>query len=162
MTLSIWLGSLLLVCFQINYSITTASYFAAGLSMLMLLVGILFLANMAQTGRPSYEEILIKAKNNQLSAPDDPSVKFAGQYRLFINVTIGCQNVAFVNFPNCHEVGLFLFCYEHSELLVWHKRSQMSLLFGLIHFKFLIIDILFIVLFLSFLWFLQINMQPCT
>ena len=86
--------------------------------MLMLLVGILFLANMAQTGRTPYEEILIKAKNNQLSAPDDPSVKFAGQYRLFINVTIGCQNVAFVNFPNCHIFGLFLFCYEHSELLV--------------------------------------------
>ena len=48
--------------------------------MLMLLVGILFLANMAQTGRTPYEEILIKAKNNQLTAPDDPSVKFAGQY----------------------------------------------------------------------------------
>ena len=48
--------------------------------MLMLLVGILFLANMAQTGRSSYEEILIKAKNNELSAPDDPSVKSAGEY----------------------------------------------------------------------------------
>ena len=53
--------------------------------MLMLLVGILFLSNMAHTGRPSYEEILIKAKNDQLPAPDDSSVKFAGQYRLFIN-----------------------------------------------------------------------------
>ena len=73
------LGSLL-VCFQINYCMTTASYFAAGLSMLTVLVGILFLANMAQTGRSSYEEILIKAKNNELSGPDDPSVKSAGEY----------------------------------------------------------------------------------
>ena len=112
--------------------------------MLMLLVGILFLANMAQTGRTSYEEILIKAKNNQLTAPDDPSVKFAGQYSLFINVTIGCQNVALVNLPNCHVFGLFLFCYEHSGLLVWHKRSQTSLLLGFIHCKFLSTDILFI------------------
>ena len=54
--------------------------------MLMLLaVGILFLSNMAHTGRPSYEEILIKAKNDQLPAPDDSSVKLAGQYKLFIN-----------------------------------------------------------------------------
>ena len=86
--------------------------------MLTLLVGSLILANMAQTGRTPYEEILIKAKNNQLTAPDDPSVKFAGQYSLFINVTIGCQNVALVNLPNCHDFGLFLFCYEHSGLLV--------------------------------------------
>ena len=58
--------------------------------MLMLLaVGILFLSNMAHTGRPSYEEILIKAKNDQLPAPDDSSVKFAGQYRLFINSQLG-------------------------------------------------------------------------
>ena len=59
--------------------------------MLMLLVGILFLSNMAQTGRPSYEEILIKAKNDQLTSPDDPSVKFAGQYRLFINSQLGAR-----------------------------------------------------------------------
>ena len=59
--------------------------------MLMLLVGILFLSNMAHTGRPSYEEILIKAKNDQLPAPDEPSVKFAGQYRLFINSQLGAR-----------------------------------------------------------------------
>ena len=59
--------------------------------MLMLLVGILFLSNMAQTGRPSYEEILIKAKNDQLTSPDEPSVKFAGQYRLFINSPLGVR-----------------------------------------------------------------------
>ena len=54
--------------------------------MLMLLaVGILFLSNMAHTGRPSYEEILIKAKNDQLPAPDDSGVKLAGQYKLFID-----------------------------------------------------------------------------
>ena len=64
--------------------------------MLMLLVGILFLANMAQTGRPSYEEILIKAKNNELSAPDDPSVKSAGEYSFIYK----CHNwVSECSFP---------------------------------------------------------------
>ena len=48
--------------------------------MLTLLVGSLILANMAQTGRTPYEEILIKAKNNELSSPDDPSVKSAGEF----------------------------------------------------------------------------------
>ena len=72
-----FLGSLL-VCFQISHCMSTDSY--SGLSMLTALVGILFLANMAQTGRSSYEEILIKAKNNELSTPDDPSVKSAGEY----------------------------------------------------------------------------------
>ena len=53
--------------------------------MLMLLaVGIRFLSNMAFTGRPSYEEILMKAKNGQLPAPDDSGVNLAGQYKLFI------------------------------------------------------------------------------
>jgi len=51
--------------------------------MLMLLaVGILFLSNMAFTGRPTYEEILMKAKNGQLPAPDesgDSGVNLAGQ-----------------------------------------------------------------------------------
>ena len=50
-----------------------------------LLVGILFLSNMAHTGRPSYEEILIKAKNNQLPAPDGSDVELAGEYKLFLN-----------------------------------------------------------------------------
>ena len=48
--------------------------------MLTVLFGILLLANMAQTGRSSYEDILIKAKNNELSGPEDPSVKSAGEY----------------------------------------------------------------------------------
>ena len=52
---------------------------------MFLVVGILFLSNMAHTGRPSYEEILIKAKNNQLPAPDGSDVQLAGQYKLFIN-----------------------------------------------------------------------------
>ena len=56
--------------------------------MLMLLaVGILFLSNMAFTGRPSYEEILMKAKNGQLTAPEesgDSGVNLAGQSKLFI------------------------------------------------------------------------------
>ena len=53
--------------------------------LMCLVVGILFLSNMAHTGRPSYEEILIKAKNNQLPAPDGSDVQLAGQYKLFIN-----------------------------------------------------------------------------
>ena len=54
--------------------------------MLMCLVaGILVLSNIAHTGRPSYEEILIKAKNNQLSAPDGSDVELAGEYKLFLN-----------------------------------------------------------------------------
>ena len=48
--------------------------------MLALLLGSLILASFAQTGRTPYEEILIKAKNNELSSPDDPSVKSAGEY----------------------------------------------------------------------------------
>ena len=48
--------------------------------MLALLFGSLILANFAQTGRTPYEEILIKAKNNELSSPDDPSVKSAGEF----------------------------------------------------------------------------------
>ena len=62
--------------------------FAAGPVMLMLLaIGILFLSNMAFTGRPTYEEILMKAKNGQLPAPEesgDSGVNLAGQYKLFI------------------------------------------------------------------------------
>ena len=52
--------------------------------MLALLLGSLILASFAQTGRTPYEEILIKAKNNELSSPDDPSVKSAGEFSFII------------------------------------------------------------------------------
>ena len=52
--------------------------------LMCVLAGILVLSNIAHTGRPSYEEILIKAKNNQLSAPDSSDVEPAGQSKLFI------------------------------------------------------------------------------
>ena len=62
--------------------------FAAGPVMSMLLaIGILFLSTMAFTGKPTYEEILMKAKNGQLPALEesgDSSVNPAGQYKLFI------------------------------------------------------------------------------
>ena len=51
---------------------------------MLLAIGILFLSNMAFTGRASYEEILMKAKNGQLPASDDSGVNLAGQYKLFI------------------------------------------------------------------------------
>ena len=69
-------------CLQINRSMSTDSY--SGLSMLTVLVGVLCLANMAQSARSSYEDILIKAKNDELSTPDDPSVKSAGKYSLYL------------------------------------------------------------------------------
>ena len=97
---------------------TTASYFAAGPSMLMLLVGILFLANMAHTGRTPYEEILIKAKNNQLTAPDDPSVKSAGEYSFIYKCHNWVPECSFLKFSQLSCIWVILFCYEHSELLV--------------------------------------------
>ena len=54
---------------------------------MLLAIGILFLSGMAFTGKPTYEEILMKAKNGQLPALEesgDSSVNPAGQYKLFI------------------------------------------------------------------------------
>ena len=52
--------------------------------LMCVLAGILFLSKIAHPGRPSYEDILIKAKNNQLSAPDGSDVEPTGQSKLFI------------------------------------------------------------------------------
>ena len=71
---------------------------------------------------------------------------------LFINVTNGCQNVAFLNFPICHVFGLFLSCYEHSELLVSPKSPKCHIIGVNTFLKYSITDILFICVFI-FLWF---------
>ena len=50
---------------------------------MLLAIGILFLSGMAFTGKPTYEEILMKAKNGQLPALEesgDSGFNPTGQY----------------------------------------------------------------------------------
>ena len=115
-------------CLQINRSMSTDSY--SGLSMLTVLVGVLCLANMAQSGRSSYEEILIKAKNDELSTPDDPSVKSAGEYSFIYKCYKWVPECCFPKFSIRLIFGLFLSCYEHFKLLISHKKPQMSYYLG--------------------------------
>ena len=111
-------------CLQINRSMSTDSY--SGPSMLTVLVGVLCLANMAQSASSSFEDILIKAKNDELSTPDDPSVKSAGKYSKYKWVPECC----FPKFSIRLIFGLVLSCYEHSKLLISQKKPQMSYYLG--------------------------------
>ena len=82
--------------------------------MLTALVGILFLVNMAQSGRSSYEEILIKAKNNELSTPDDPSEKSAGEYSFIHKCLKWVPECCFPKFLS--DIYLDYFCHVMNTL----------------------------------------------